>query len=181
MQRVRRVWTYAYDKFIRHALKFGVVGLAGYLIDVGVFNVLRLDWLGDGWWSDPLGAKFVSVTCSTIATWFGNRYWTFRENRRKNVVLEFVEFTAIAVVGLGISLGCLWVSHYVLGFDNLVADNISGNVIGLVLATLFRFLLYRYWVFSPKRADGFAALQEKERLAAEAAVLGLPPQTVRDV
>jgi hypothetical protein len=45
------------------------------------------------------------------------------------------------------------VSHYLLGFTDPVADNIATNVIGLGLGTLFRFTLYRTWVFAPHRGD----------------------------
>jgi putative flippase GtrA len=161
---VKQIWNAFYQRLLPLVLKFGVVGLGGYVIDVGIFNLLRLGVLGmDLWWQGPLGAKVISVAIATMATWFGNRYWTFREHRRKNFVLELFEFSVIAVLGLGISLGCLWISHYALGLNNLVADNISGNVIGLVLATIFRFVLYRYWVFAPTRSDGYTALQNKER------------------
>jgi putative flippase GtrA len=112
----------------------------------------------------------VSVAIATLVTWFGNRYWTFREHRRKNFMLELAEFTVIAVAGLGISLLCLWISHYVLGFTSLAADNISANVIGLVIATLFRFLMYRYWVYGQHRKDGLTARKERE---AEAAALSI--------
>ncbi len=159
---MKKIWDYLWERLVRYALKFGVVGLIGYAIDFGVSNLLWSGALGDGWWETPLGGKFISVTISTLATWFGNRYWTFREHRRKNFLLELAEFSLIAVIGLGISLACLWVSHYLLGLTSIVADNISGNVIGLVLATAFRFLLYRYWVFAPTRSDGYTALKNRE-------------------
>lgn len=147
-----------YDQLIGYVLKFGTVGLVGYAIDVGIFNVLRLGILGDEhFFQGPIGAKIASVTVSTLATWFGNRYWTFRENRRKNFMLELLEFCTIAVVGMGISLLCLYVSHFVLGFTSLLADNISANVVGLILATAFRFLMYRFWVYGDHRSDGLAA------------------------
>ena len=159
---MKKLFSYVYERLVRYALKFGVVGLVGYGIDVGIFNLLRVGTFGsDVWWQSPLGAKLISVTLSTLATWFGNRYWTFREHRRRNFMLELIEFAAIAVVGLGISLFCLWISHYVLGFDNLAADNISANVIGLILATAFRFLMYRFWVYAPTRSDGHTALKNK--------------------
>lgn len=144
---------------VRPAVKFGLVGLVGYAIDVGVFNLLRLGFLGEFFITAPLPAKAISVTISTLATWFGNRLWTFREYRRRNVVIELLEFIAVAVIGMGISLFCLWVSHYVLGFTSLLADNISTNVIGLALATAFRFLVYRFVVYSPGRTDGLAKLE----------------------
>jgi putative flippase GtrA len=147
-----------YRQLIRTALKFGMVGLVCYGIDVGIFNLLRLGMLGnEHFFQGPIGAKIASVTISTLASWFGNRLWTFREDRRKNVALELLEFSAIAVVGMGISLLCLYISHYLLGFNTLLADNISTNVIGLVLATAFRFLAYRFWVYGHHRSDGLAA------------------------
>jgi putative flippase GtrA len=148
------------------ALKFGVVGLLGYVVDLSIFNVLRLGAAEDAsqvlWYNAPLGAKFISVSVATLVTWFGNRYWTFREHRRQNFLLELLEFATIAAIGLGISLACLWVSHYVLGYTSLLADNISANVIGLVIATAFRFIAYRYWVYGPQRSDGLTARRNRD-------------------
>jgi putative flippase GtrA len=85
--------------------------------------------------------------------WLGNRYWTFSENRQNRTMREGVEFLTVSLVGMGIGIGCLWFSHYVLGYTSVLADNISGNVVGLILGAVFRFTLYRYWVFAPGRAD----------------------------
>jgi len=166
VQLIRFLW----DRLVRYVLKFGVVGLVGYFIDVGIFNALRLGVLGtDHFFQGPLGAKIASVTVATLATWFGNRYWTFRDHRRKNFLLELFEFSVVSVGGLGIGLLCLWVSHYLLGFESLLADNISTNIIGLFLGTTFRFLLYRFWVYGHHRKDGLTAREHK----AEAAALSL--------
>ena len=66
---------------------------------------------------------------------------------------EGVEFVIVSLGGMVISLGCLAVSHYVLGFTSALADNVSGNVIGLLLGTAFRFWLYKVWVYHPERTD----------------------------
>lgn len=52
--------------------------------------------------------------------------------------------------GIAIAIGalCLAFSHYVLGLVSPLADNLSGNVIGLGLGTLFRFWSYRKFVFT---------------------------------
>ena len=155
-----------YVKLLRYALKFGVVGLMGFFVDVGVFNALRLGAAGDGhFFQDPIGAKILSAGIATILTWFGNRYWTFREHRRKNYLLELAEFATVAVGGILIGLACLWVSHYLLGFTSLLADNVSSNLVGLVLGTAFRFLLYRFWVYGHHRADGVTAREHKAEAA----------------
>ena len=60
---------------------------------------------------------------------------------------EYVLFFVLNGVGLLIALGCLWFSHYALGLTSRLADNISANVVGIGLGTLFRFWSYRKWVF----------------------------------
>jgi putative flippase GtrA len=155
--RLRRGLVSVRDLLLGYALKFGVVGGVGYLLDVGIFNSLRLD-LGDGPITESsFTAKAISVSVATVATWFGNRFWTFRDRRRHDVALEFIEFVAIAAVGMSISLGSLYVSRHVLGATSLLADNIAANVVGLALATAFRFLMYRYWVYGDGRRGSRAA------------------------
>lgn len=169
MSRLVALARLTWNKLVRYGLKFGIVGLIGYVVDVGLFNVLRLGVFGEGhFWQGPIGAKIVSVSVAVVITWFGNRLWTFREHRRKNYLLELLEFSAVAIGGLLIGLLCLWVSHYLLGFDNIVADNIAGNVVGLALGTTFRFLLYRFWVYGHHRKDGLTAREHKAEAAARA-------------
>jgi putative flippase GtrA len=156
-----------YDGLIGYALKFGVVGIVGLVVDVTVFNLLRVGTFGDDhFFSGPVGAKIVAVTMATIVTWFGNRYWTFRANRRRNFMLELVEFAVVSLGGMLINVSVVWFSHYILGFQSLLADNISANVIGFGLATAFRFTLYRFWVFSHHRSGTVAAHREAEVAAA---------------
>lgn len=149
---LKRVAARLWDTVVLYALKFGVVGLIGFVIDVGLFNLLRLGAFGDSaWWQTAIGAKVISTSVAIVFNWIGNRYWTFREHRRRNALLEFLDYTYVSVAGMGIAVGCLWFSHHVLGLDSLVADNISTNVIGLGFGTAFRFVLYRYWVFGHNR------------------------------
>jgi len=145
--------------------RFGLVGLVGLGIDLLVFNVLRLtvfdtDTVEHG----AFFAKIVSTSLAIIANWLGNRYWTFRHARRPHWVREGIEFAAVSVGGLIISLACLWVSHYLLGFTSILADNIATNFVGLGLGTIFRFTFYRLWVFrgeiDDEEADAAAAPHE---------------------
>lgn len=158
VQLARRAWT----GFLAYLVKFGVVGLIGLVIDIALFNALRLGAFGDGWISTAIGAKTVSTSVAIVCNWIGNRYWTFRRHRRRNYAREFVEYLVVSLGGMAIALFCLWVSHYVLGYTSLLADNIATNVVGLALGTAFRFLLYRYWVFGHHRADGLSNLARVE-------------------
>ncbi len=150
MPRLRALIRSLWEKLIGYAVRFGVVGLACYVLDTAIFNLLRTGALGDGL-REPLTASTAAFAVALVASWIGNRYWTFRNRRRADPWREFAEFAAVAIGGFLIGLLCVWVSHYVLGFQSLLADNIARNVIGLVLGTAFRFLLYRYWVYGNRR------------------------------
>ncbi|MCU1580485.1 MAG: GtrA family protein [Rhodoglobus sp.] len=132
--------------------RFGVVGLVGLVVDVGVFNLLRATVLdSEVLHEGPILAKVISTSLAIVANYIGNRYWTFGATRRTQVAREGVEFVVVSLGGMAITLACLWISHYGLGFTSQLADNISGNGIGLVLGTMFRFAFYRSWVFHPSR------------------------------
>ncbi len=132
---------------VREMVKFGVVGAVAYVVDVGVFNALR--FAGPRLLEDkPLTAKVVSTIVATLVAWLGNRYWTFRHRRRASARRELFMFVVMNGIGLGISLGALAFSYYVLNLRSPLADNISANVVGLGLGTAFRFFAYRTWVFT---------------------------------
>ena len=132
-------------------VRFGVVGLVGVVVDVGIFNLLRLTVLAPEIIHEgPVIAKVISTSIAIVTNWIGNRYWTFGSMRRSHVLREGLEFALVSVGGMGIALLCLWVSHYLLGFTSALADNIATNVVGLALGTAFRFTFYRIWVFRPE-------------------------------
>jgi putative flippase GtrA len=132
--------------------RFGLVGLVGLAVDVGVFNLLLLTVLSPSVVHEgPIFAKIISTSMAIVTNWLGNRHWTFRDDRRHQWFREGVEFVIVSIGGMGISLLCLWISHYLLGFTSLLADNVATNGIGLVLGTAFRFTFYRIWVFKPGR------------------------------
>jgi putative flippase GtrA len=126
--------------------KFGLVGVTAATIDITLFNFFSVFFN-----VPPIQSKIIAGLISTLIAWMANRYWTFRKYRRSDKILEAIEYFLVAIGGLGISLICLWFSHYVLGFRTILADNISANVIGLFFATIFRFFVNQYWVFGEHR------------------------------
>lgn len=152
--------------FITQLLRFAMVGGVGLVVDVAVFNLLRITVLSpDVLHEGPVIAKVTSTSVAIVVNWIGNRYWTFAPHRRPRAVREGLQFALVSVAGMLIGLGCLWISHYVLGYTSLLADNISSNVIGLGLGTVFRFWLYRTWVFRPRPAAVADEGQSGEGLA----------------
>ncbi|SOC52505.1 GtrA family protein [Ornithinimicrobium cerasi] len=168
-----------YEVLVRELAKFGTVGAVAFVVDLVLYNVLvfGVPGLGDGVLHDhPLTGKVVATSTATVVSWLGNRLWTFRHRLSEPMAHEFGLFVLFNAVGLAIALACLAFSRYVLGLDSQLADNISGNGIGLVLGTLFRFWAYRTFVFrgeldAEERLRRAAAREERDsaRLARRAA------------
>jgi putative flippase GtrA len=95
-----------------------------------------------------------------------NRAWSFKHRQRTNVRREYSLFFVLNVIGLGIALACLFISHYVLGFESKLADNIAANGFGLVLGTTFRFWSYRRFVWAKPEAVEAAAVDGDPAAAA---------------
>ena len=107
----------------REVAKFGIVGLTALVVDIGLFNYLRFAG-GEGHMYDrPISAKIVSVSVATLVAYFGNRYWTFRHRGRTHMSRELAMFFLLNGIAMGIAIGCLYISHYVLGFTSALADN----------------------------------------------------------
>ena len=141
----------------RELLSFGVVGAIAFVIDVGTFNLLVHGHLTSA--APPLGdhpvtGKIISSVLATLFAYFGNRNITWRGLSRHSVHHEITLFVIFNVIAMGIGGLCLAISRYAFGFDSLIADNLSANVIGVGLGTLFRFWSYRKWVFPHPTING---------------------------
>jgi len=127
---------------------FLVVGGVAFFVDALTFNLLAFGLTGRGpLYDSPLVAKSIAILVATVVTYVGNRYWTFSSRHIERRFSRYVLFAALNVIAIGLQLGCLGFSRYVLGLEGIVADNISGTLVGQALATVFRFVTYDRWVF----------------------------------
>ncbi|MEV4757639.1 GtrA family protein [Micromonospora sp. NPDC049559] len=159
-----RVLLDRFGHLIREVGKFGVVGVVAFVVDLGLFNY-AITGLG----MERLLAKTFSTVVAATVAFVGNRFWTWRHRERSGMVREYSLYFFFNAVGLGIGLGCLAISHYGLGsiwptvFKSLLADNISANLVGAVLGTLFRFWSYRRFVFvGPAAQDAPEAITKSD-------------------
>lgn len=130
----------------QEAARFGVVGLAAFVIDFGLFNALSMP-------AGPLPhkvltTKAISTIAATTFAYFANRHWTWKHRTRSGLGREYTLFFVFNGIGLGIMEACLGISRYVFGFDSALSNNVSSYGFGLVLGTIFRFWAYRRWVFT---------------------------------
>lgn len=140
---------------VHEMAKFGAVGALNYVIDVGLFNLLVLGPLPH----EPLAAKAISTAVSVTTSYVMNRRWTFAHRASTGLAREYAMFAVLSVIGVAITLGCLGFSEYVLHEHSLLARNISGNVVGVGLAMIFRFWSFKRWVFrAPEVQEPSAAL-----------------------
>ncbi|PZM94481.1 MAG: polysaccharide synthesis protein GtrA [Actinobacteria bacterium] len=137
-----------FGQLLREVGKFGTVGGISFIVDIALFNILRV-----GIDMEVLAAKTISTIVAATVAFIGNRFWTWRHRERSGLAREYGLYFLFNAVGLGIGLACVAISHYGLGaiwpqvFRTPLADNISANVIGVGLGTLFRFWSYRRFVF----------------------------------
>lgn len=129
--------------------KFGTVGAMAYVIDVGVFNLLRAETMSPIA-HKPITAKIISSVLATLVAYLGNRYWAFRHREVGSHAQSLSLFFGFNVIGMVIAALCLAFTHYALGLTSTTADNISANIIGTGLGTLFRFWAYRRYIFTSR-------------------------------
>jgi putative flippase GtrA len=161
---------------IRELSKFGTVGAISFAIDLAIFNVLLQNGV------ETLFAKTISTVIATTVAFAGNRFWTWRHRSHANMARQYTMFFVLNAIGLGIGLACLAISHYGLGqiwpaLRTPLADNVSGQLVGTAVGTLFRFWSYRRFVFRDTPPPGpVIAGQQPGRPAANVA----SPSPVRD-
>ncbi|MDN4162498.1 GtrA family protein [Nocardioides abyssi] len=139
----------------RIASRFLVVGGLAFLVDVACYNLAR-QLLETG----PLTSKTLAFVVSATFAFAGNRLWVFDQRQRLQLATAYTLFVLVNLGGLAVNLVPLAVTSYALGWTSTVAENVSGNLVGVALATLFRFWGYQRWVFP---AEGVAAPEDDRR------------------
>lgn len=143
MARGRRWKHGTFGRLATELAKFGAVGTVAFFVDLAVYNALAFTIMD----TNPIGAKIIAVLLSTVVSWLGSRYWTFKDGAAKSASKEFVWFVLINAGGLVIATMCLIVSHYMMGLTSKLDDNISANFVGLALGNVFRYFMYKFLLY----------------------------------
>ena len=128
------------------AKRYLVVGVLAVALDFALFN-LFLGILNE----TTIGSLLSRICATTIAivfAFFGHKNFSFKTRDAEiNTTRQSVYFLGVNLTGMLISVLCLWFTHFILGLNSQLADNISSYVFGLSLSTLFKFYANRRWVF----------------------------------
>lgn len=90
----------------------------------------------------------VSHAVGMLVSYELSRRWTFKERADRKPGEGFLSYAIINIITMvTIPVGCLWVSRHWLGYTSGLADNLSGNVVGLLISQVARFYLFRRFVF----------------------------------
>ncbi|MFJ3673442.1 GtrA family protein [Streptomyces sp. NPDC090106] len=127
-------------RIVREVLNFGVVGASGFVVNLAVFNVL-LHGLGRR-------AMVATVLASTVAmstNYLGFRFFAYR-GREARTGRQVVLFFVFSGIGVAMESGLFYVGYHGLGLHGPLESN-AVKATSIVLASAFRFLVYRTWVF----------------------------------
>jgi len=125
--------------------KFVAVGVFNTLLDAAVLNVLiYLTSIAAGFGFAAF--KGISFIAANVASYFWNRYWTFKVSG-KATTGEFGKFFGVSVVGFLINIGAALLIVSVIGAPAGVSPERWANV-GFIVATLaslaWNFIGYKF-------------------------------------
>lgn len=129
--------------------RFAIVGIIGAVIDFGIFNILLALTPIKAIW-----ASAISFIAAVISNFFLNRYWTYPDARDKSFIRQFIQFSVVSIVGLGIRIGMFALLENFL--INLSAKfnpvpTLSPQLIGHNLTLAFAILVVMLWNFFANR------------------------------
>jgi putative flippase GtrA len=136
----------------KELVKFAVVGGTAFVVDTGFFIALKHTVLTE----KPIISKVIATTIATIVSYILNREWSFRTRGGRERHHEALLFFLISGLGIAVTSAPLAVSRYVLDlwtargatpFTQEVADFVSAQIIGTLLAMAFRWWAFRKFVF----------------------------------
>ena len=141
--------------------KFGVIGVANVLVDLGVLSLLTSFFatvFNIQSTSAIIGVvtfyslyKSISFIVANVNSYFWNKYWTFDQGTKKQTKSEFVQFFVVSIVGFLINVFVASVVFKMI-LGSLTSFNagqlgLLGAAAGSIAGLAWNFVGYKLWVF----------------------------------
>lgn len=136
-----------FGRLIHEVAKFGVVGAAGFAVNLAGFDLIYYDVRFGSTRAGSFTAYTLSFIAASVVTYLGNRFWAFRHRDGRGTARDSVLFLVLNLIGMGIQYVPLGVTDHLLGRKDWLSSNVA-FVVGVGLAMFFRFWSYRRWVWS---------------------------------
>ena len=130
-------------RFLAVGLLATIVALILFNFLVHGFNTADFALLND----QPELAYLIANGVGMAVSFRGTKAWAFRERTTSHADGGVAAFVGINFATMLIPMACLWVSRNLIGVDDPISDNLSANVVGLLLANAARFSLFRWLIF----------------------------------
>ncbi|MDW5500238.1 GtrA family protein [Pseudomonas lundensis] len=129
-------------KTIIELVKFGFVGIVGFLVDAAIVLFLY-EHLG------VYGARVISFTCAVVTTWLLNRTFTFKGHSHSSGLFnEFIKYFLSMCVGGGANLLCYSLMVSLSSSDS--QDILIATAIGSIVGMVFNFTLSKLLIFKER-------------------------------
>jgi putative flippase GtrA len=133
------------------AIKFSAVNLVATAVAVLLFNALvhglPMLYSPGPLHAYPVMTYLVANTVGMLISFYGNRGYAFKHRTPTGPAGGLANYAIVNFASFVIPMACLWVTRNVFDWSSVVADNVSANLVGAVLAMLFRFWAFRRFVF----------------------------------
>ena len=152
----------------RELVKFALVGGTCFVIDTVLFFGIKTVILPN----NPVTAKIIATLVATIVSYILNREWSFRTRGGRERHHEAALFFLVNGIGIVLNSAPLYIARYLFHLQEPhvsrlteeVSDFLSAQIIGTLIAMVFRWYGYKKWVFPEENARPRRPLTEEEAL-----------------
>lgn len=135
---IKNLWRYLIEGTVfGEALKFGLIGISGMLINLGILYVLT-DFAGFFY----LISGFIAFLVSVFWNFSFNKVWTFKENYKHKTTSKFLKFFLVSGGGLVVNMFFLWFFTEVTEIYYMISQ-----VLAIGIAFIVNFIGNKIWTF----------------------------------
>jgi putative flippase GtrA len=137
--------------FFFQLAKFGLIGTANFVVDVGIFTLLT--WATDISEGNALiFFNIISVSVAIINSYIWNKFWSFGEKNTDESVVrkQFFQFVTVSVIGLILNTLVVDILNNRIGSPVGIETEkwlVISKAIASVIVLIWNFIGYKFFVF----------------------------------